>query len=602
MQQAAMPNNSADIANINRRTGALIVEELVRQGIDFFCISPGSRSTPLAMAVAGHPRVRFVVHTDERGAAFCALGWARASGRPAALICTSGTAAANYLPAIVEASMSGVPLIILTADRPPELVDTGSNQTIRQTGLYGPYVRWEFSLPCSDADIPPETILTTLDQAVCRAMHAPAGPVHVNCAFREPLMPAVPPDSPAFDFSCPPLCGWMQDRAPYTAYAAPERCPDTRTHQAILHRVTQTARGLLILGRFQRARDADAALALARALNWPVFADIASGLRLGTPDPPFVPYCDLLLSSPEIHAFCRPEIVLHIGAQLTSKRLLQHWQTYPPGMYWMVAEHPFRHDPVGRVTQRLEADVAPFCEWLAACVEPAQPEGWLDSWIQWAGAANHAIDACLAASDALSEPEIARLVSRHIAPSGALFLGNSMPVRDMDLFAVPDGPRVPVMSNRGASGIDGCLASAAGFSLGADSLVTAILGDLAVLHDLNSLALLKRARVILIIINNDGGGIFSFLPVSAYTRHFETFFATPHGLRFDSAAAMFGLPYHETRGRKEFIETYRTLQAMGASAIIEVRTARAENLLCHQALREAVTTAVAGKNPAGQGA
>mgnify|MGYP000368555056 CR=1 FL=1 len=592
-----MPDNPADIANLNRRNGALIVEELVRQGVDFFCLSPGSRSTPLALAVAEHPHVRNVVHADERGAAYCALGWARAEGRPAALICTSGTAAANYLPAVVEASMSGIPLIVLTADRPPELMDTGSNQTIRQAGLYGPYVRWEFPLPCSDAGVPPEAILTSIAQAVCRATHAPAGPVHLNCAFREPLMPAVPPDSSALDFTCPALRGWMQGRVPYTTYAAPERSPDTRTHQAILHRVTQTARGLLILGRFQRAGDADAALALAHALNWPVFADITSGLRLGTPDPPFVPYGDLLLSLPEIQAFCRPEIVLHIGGQPTSKRLAQHWETYPPGLYWMVAEHPFRHDPHGRVTQRLEADVAPFCEWLAACVEPVPSGGWLDPWAQWAGAANTAIDACLAASDALSEPEIARLVSRHIASGGALFLGNSMPVRDMDLFAVPDGPRVPVMSNRGASGIDGCIAAAAGFSLGTDTLVTAILGDLAVLHDLNSLSLLKRARVILVAINNDGGGIFSFLPVSAYTHHFETFFAAPHGLRFDSAAAMFRLPYHEVRDRAEFIETYRKFQAQGASAIIEVRSSRAENLLRHQALRAAVVSAVAGITP-----
>jgi len=543
--------------------------------------------------VAEHPRACVAVHTDERGAAYCALGWARAAGRPAALICTSGTAAANYLPAVVEASMSGVPLIVLTADRPPEQVDTGANQTIRQTGLYGPYARWESSLLGSDDGIPPEAILTTIDQAVCRAMHAPAGPVHLNCAFREPLMPASPPESSPLDLKSPALRGWISSHAPYTSYAIPERQPDTRTHQAILQRVTRTERGLLVLGRLRNMADADAAFALARALNWPVFADITSGLRLGTPIVPFIPHYDLLLSSPEVQAFCRPEIVLHIGAPPTSKRLLQHLETSPPGMYWMVAEHPFRHDPHGRVTQRLEADVAPFCEWLATCVEPVRTDGWLDAFGRWMTAADRAIDICLASSDSVSEPEIARLISRHITSNGSLFLGNSMPVRDMDLFAVSDGPRIRVMSNRGASGIDGCVASAAGFSLGTDSLVTAVLGDLAVLHDLNSLALLKRARVILVVINNDGGGIFSFLPVSAYAKHFEPFFATPHGLHFESAAAMFGLPYHEVRNRKAFLDTYRELQAKGASAIIEVCTSRAENTAIHQTLREAVVAAVA---------
>ncbi len=586
-----MPTDPADIALTNRRTGALIVEELVRQGVDFFCISPGSRSTPLTLAVAEHSRVRTAVHVDERGAAYCALGWARATGRPAALICTSGTAAANYLPAIIEASMSGIPLIVLTADRPPELVDTGANQTIHQTGLYGPYTRWECALLGSDGDIAPEAILTTIDQAVCRATHAPAGPVHLNCAFREPLMPVSPPESPALEFANPALRGWISSRAPYTAYATAERQPDTQTHQSILQRVTQTARGLLVLGRLQNAGNVDAVCALARALNWPVFADIASGLRLGAPGAPFVPYYDLLLSSHEVQAFCQPEVVLHIGAPPTSKRLLQHWDANPPGMYWMVAGHPFRQDPHHRVTQRLEADVTPFCEWLAACVEPAPTDGWTGEFQKWADAAHGAIDACLASSDALSEPEIARLVSRHIAKSSSLFLGNSMPVRDMDLFAVPDGPRVRVMSNRGASGIDGCIASASGFSLGTDTLVTAILGDLAVLHDLNSLALLKRARVVLIVVNNDGGGIFSFLPVAAYTKHFEPFFATPHGLRLESAAMMFGLPYHEASDRKTFADVYREAQAKGTSALIEVHTSRAENVSIHQALRDAVVAA-----------
>lgn len=592
-----MPTDPARIAAANRRTGALIVEELGRHGIGVFFLSPGARSAPLALAAAEHRSARTVVHTDERGAAYCALGWARATGHPAVLVCTSGTAAANYFPAIVEASMSGVPLIVLTADRPPEVVDTGANQTIRQAGLYGPYARWESTLLGSDDGVPPEAILTTIDQAVCRATHAPAGPVHINCAFREPLVPEVPPCSGMPVLNEPALRGWVSGHAPYTTYSAPERRPGTQAHQALLCRATQTERGLLVLGRLSTERDAEAALALAQALNWPVFADIGSGLRLGTAAAPFVPYYDLLLSSPEMQAFCRPEIVLHIGGPVTSKHVARHWEMYPPAMYWMVAEHPFRQDPHHRVTHRFEADVAPFCEWLAACANPVPVDGWLTRLRAGSEVVHRAIETCMARADVLSEPEIARIVSREIAPDGALFLGNSMPVRHMDLFAASDGPRVRVMSNRGASGIDGCVASAAGFSLGTGMVTTAVLGDLAALHDLNSLALLKRARIILIVINNDGGGIFSHLPMAAYTEHFDSHFAVPHGLCFSDAAKMFGLAYQMVSGRAAFVDAYRAAQTGPASSIIEVRTSRGDGVAVHRALRDAAVAAIADAVP-----
>jgi 2-succinyl-5-enolpyruvyl-6-hydroxy-3-cyclohexene-1-carboxylate synthase len=341
---------------LNRLWGGIIVEELLRCGAGVFCLSPGSRCAPLTLGVAENARARSVVHFDERGAAYHALGWAKASGRPAVLVCTSGTAAANYLPAVVEASQSRVPLLLLTADRPPELLDAGANQAIDQTSLFGKYARWQYALPCPDESVSLNAVLTTIDQAVFRAVCPPAGPVHLNCQFREPFVSA---DAWKDVQSYPKqIEAWRESGLPYTAYTKPEYRIGADTVQRILEIVCHARRGLLIIGELRTLAEREAVGCLARALNWPAFPDITSGLRLGNSGSPFVPYYDQMLLSSSVRDACKPDVVIQIGSPFVSKRLLEHLNAFPTGAYVMAADHPLRHDPIHRVTLRVQSEVA----------------------------------------------------------------------------------------------------------------------------------------------------------------------------------------------------------------------------------------------------
>ena len=277
---------------MNQLWGYLIVEELVRNGIDYFVISPGSRSTPLTVAVARHPQAQNTICLDERGAAFHAIGYARATGKPAVLICTSGSAAANYFPAAIEAATDHVPMIVLSADRPPELRQTGANQTINQVRLYGSYPVWQFDLPCPTAEIEPQMVLTTIDLAVSRSQQAPGGIVHLNCMFREPLAPT---DAP---INIPEsLVQWQKKSAPYTRYVRKLTSPAELEIQSLIETIQQTGKGVLVVGQLKSVAEINAVSRLAAQLNWAVFADIQSGLRLSCDLPNLVHYFDLLLST-----------------------------------------------------------------------------------------------------------------------------------------------------------------------------------------------------------------------------------------------------------------------------------------------------------------
>jgi 2-succinyl-5-enolpyruvyl-6-hydroxy-3-cyclohexene-1-carboxylate synthase len=574
--------------------GALIVDELRRNGVDVFCLSPGSRCTPLTLAAADEARVRAIVHFDERAAAYHALGLAKALGRPVALICTSGTAVANYLPAIVEASTGHVPLIVLTADRPPELLDAGANQAIDQARIFGGYVRWHTVLPCPDKAVPPEVMLTTIDQAVYRSQRPPAGPVHLNCMFREPLAPT--PRARDFEGYLVTVAAWRASNVPYTTYKSGTLSCDANQLKELAADFRRVQRGLVVVGRLGSAAERQAVLKLARALNWPVFPDITSGLRLGMPSAPFVPYYDQLLLSPGFRDCCTPERTLHVGGPFTSKRLLQHLEACPDLRYVVVADHPFRHDPAHRAALRIEANIISFCRGLASRLgkphDRRVEKRRLAALRRGSGKVHEAISAFLSATGALSEIAVARLVSEHLPRGSSLFLGNSMPIRDMDMYGSPGGKPAQVVANRGASGIDGNVATAAGYAVGARAPMTAIVGDLALLHDLNSLALLRNlsAPAVVVALNNNGGGVFSFLPIASVERHFERFFATPHHLRFQRAAELFGLDYCNPESQGAFAAAYREAIGKAGGTLIEVNTDRHENLRMHRELQQAIVS------------
>src|SRR5215210_6586165 len=273
-----------DTPRANRLWAYLIVEELLRCGVDFFCVAPGSRSTPLVAALAANEKARTLVHFDERGTAFAALGYARATGRPAAWITTSGTAVANGLPAVVEASTDGVPMILLTADRPPELRQTGANQTIDQPDIFGDYVRWRFDLPAPDPGIDPAMVLTTVDQAAYRASRAPQGPVHLNLMFREPFLLEGDEDALSGPSS------WERSDEPYTRYAATKPAVDGMEIHKLWETLRPVRRGLVVAGRLASRKQGEAVLRLAEVLGWPLLPDIGSQVRLGADSQGLVPH------------------------------------------------------------------------------------------------------------------------------------------------------------------------------------------------------------------------------------------------------------------------------------------------------------------------
>ncbi len=585
-------------SNINQLWADLLVDELVRCGVRMFCLSPGSRSTPLTMAVAAHPDAPHVMHFDERGSAFFALGFARATGRPAAWITTSGTAVANGLPAVVEASVSGVPLILLTADRPPELRDTGANQTIDQVKIFGNYASWQFDLPAPDVTLAPETVLTTVDQAVYRSRKMPCGPVHLNCMFREPLAP----DDDGRDYSdrIASLASWIGGSLPYTDYTPAEVVPSQGEIDRLAASLQGIDRGLIVAGRLVTKAQGDAVRLLAECLGWPVLPDVASQLRLGqqVPYETSIPYFDLVLASEPFRSTHAPVAVLHFGDRSTSKRLAAFLSEIRPAKYIVIQEAPNRFDPHHHVTAHVEADIVSFSHRLADRIlhragareyddHPPRSD-WLDSWQSASEGARQGIEEFIAESDALSEPAVARLVSESTKDHMGLFLASSMPVRDVDTYGSPDGPAPFVASNRGASGIDGTLASAAGFARGLNAPVTLLLGDLALLHDLNSLALAARSDqpITIVVVNNHGGGIFSFLPIARHTDVFETYFGTPHPYAFEHAAAMFDIPYEAPTTIPELRDALTT--HAGATVLIEVITDRDENVRLHRELEHAV--------------
>ena len=567
---------------------ALLIEEFIRQGVGLFVLAPGSRCTPLTVAVAENPRANHILHFDERGGAFAALGFARATGKPAVLITTSGTAVANGFPALIEADADGVPLIMLTADRPPELRETGANQTIRQPSIFGQYVRWQFDLPVPDPAIDPAFVLTTASQAAHRSM-TPAGPVHVNCMFREPLVPEGNGLEAAEGLSG--LSEWLSGDRHFTRYPVSSPSVSGQEIKVLATRLEHVERGLVVLGKSDDPAIVEAAKHFSSAQGWPLLPDVASGGRLGSGVNST--HFDLLLSSPRFRDTHQPAGIVHLGGKITSKRLQQFIEEATPADYVVVRSDAARYDPGHLVTDRIQSDVVRFCKAISdELVTAPGTSAWMQAWEGASNAAEKVVDGELA-SDDLSEPSVARAVSRLTPEGHGLVAASSMPIRDLDSFAVSNGPRLRVAANRGASGIDGTVATAAGFARGLDQPSTLLIGDLALLHDLNSLALLRDGPpVTVVVLNNDGGGIFSFLPIAEREGVFEPYFGTPHGIGFERAAQLFGLEYEQPDSMAEFDAAYTKATSGEVSSVIEICTDRNENVALHRTLIEAIVESV----------
>lgn len=571
--------------NINTLWGFLIIEELARSGIRYFCISPGSRSTPLTVSAALNKSIQTIICYDERAAGFHALGYTRATGKPAVLICTSGTAVANYYPAVIEAHQSALPLIILSADRPPELRATAANQTIDQVKMFGTYLNWQFDLPCPDEKIPVANLLSLIDQAIYRTSRSPAGPVQINCMFREPLEPTPGNISDAYiTYSYKR----QNNDHPFTAYHHPHKGPAEADLTGLAETLTAYEKGLLVIGRLSVLQSYQHILELIGTLNWPIIVDITSGLRASIPDHIKINYCDHLLLSESFQQDIKPDFVLHLGGPLTSKRYANFINTLALEKYVQVENNPYRQDPQNVVTERFECEINEFCRRLNTVVQSRPDQSRVKRLKQYDDQAGQMLESFLDSQSAVSEIAVAHIISRTIPSVHGLFLANSMPIRDMDMYASFQSNPVSIAANRGASGIDGNLASACGYAAGLNQPVTTVIGDLAFLHDLNSLELIRKLKVpvLIVVVNNHGGGIFSFLPIANFPQVFEPYFATPHDLSFKPAAEMFKIDYYKPASNEQFRLIYQECLKSGKSAIIEIITSREINLEVHQKLQK----------------
>jgi 2-succinyl-5-enolpyruvyl-6-hydroxy-3-cyclohexene-1-carboxylate synthase len=565
-----------------------LVDALVRAGVQHFCVCPGSRSTPLALLIARHPGARLWMHLDERSAAYFSLGLAKSSRAPVGLVCTSGTAAANFFPAIVEASYARVPLVVLTADRPHELRDAGAAQTIDQVGLYGSAVRWFADLP--EPDDRPEVVRyarAMAARAVATAQANPGGPVHLNCPFREPLLPA------PVEASGDPA---PADR-PLVVESGARLLPPA-TVAALAAELAARPRGLIVCGPQDDPSLPPALADLAARLGYPILADPLSGLRHGLHDHRLVlDGYDALLRERHLVERLVPEVVLRFGAIPTSKPLVTYLERHADSPQILVDGGAGWRDPTHHSAQVLHADEALLCSALSAALGPAAGDRgeapWPTTWRRANDRARAVIQARLAALPELFEGKVFAALAERLPAGALLYVGNSMPVRDLDGFFPATGRPIRVLGNRGVNGIDGVVSSALGAAATSPGPAVLVIGDLSFYHDSNGLLAAARHHLNLTIVlfNNDGGGIFSFLP-QVGEPEFEPLFGTPHGLDFRPLAETYGARFTRVTCWEQFHHTLAlALEARGL-AVIEVPTDRARNARLHQEIWAEVSVAL----------
>ena len=518
--------------------------ELAACGVTDVVVSPGSRSTPLAVAARNQEGLRVTVQLDERVAGFCALGMAKASGRPTALVCTSGTAAANFLPAVVEAHHSGVPLVVCTADRPPELRDAGAGQTIDQIKLYGDHVRWYAETPCDFDDS--DYFARLAVRAATMAGAGPSlGPVHLNWPFRKPLEPQGP--IPRFDAS------------------VGQPIPPVRTLvEADVDAMRRLAgrRGLIVSGALD-VDDAGAAtvVAFAEAAGWPVVADAGSQLRGRGP---------LVLDGVEWvlgRSDLSPDVLVRIGGPPSNRAIIDFLASCGATDQLLVDPRRRWDDPSFGWTAALASDPVPLLGAAAGQMASAD-DAWAVSWIEAAANAWDRVEAALDV-DNLLEPLLAATLLRALSPDVVLYASSSMPVRDVTSFWPSDALPRRVLVNRGANGIDGVVSSALGAALATGQPGAALVGDVALLHDIGGLLAASRsdADLTVVVPNNDGSGIFSLLPVAKHGSdvYFEELFHTPHGTKLDELAKGMGVNFYRVDQADELVEA--VTEATGVTVI-----------------------------------
>ena len=563
-----------------------LIDELHAAGIAAAVVCPGSRSTPLALAVAQQDGLPHSVHIDERNAAFHALGFAKATRRPVVLVCTSGTAGANFLPAVAEASHARVPLVVLTADRPPELRAWGAAQTMEQRTLYAGFTRWSEEAPCPSEAVGPGYARALARRAVCQATGPAPGPVHLNLPFREPLVPASIGDA-------------VQVPRTATTSIGPVLQEARDTSGRLGAELRAIARGVLVFG----PEDGDPSLAesvqrLGVTLGWPVIADPASGFRSGTAlDGSLLHGADLFLRDADTAGALRPDLVVRFGGLPTSKAVNQWLARHSAADVWLVDPAAGFRDPQHRATRMLRASSRQFCEIVAADAGAPGADGraWLGLWRQADRVARAAVEHVLASDTRFLTPQLAQRLWSSLPDGAVLYAANSMAIREIDAFAGPRGGGLRVLANRGVNGIDGQVSAALGAAAGLRRPTVLWCGDLTLLHDLSGLLAgrLHGADLTIVVSNDDGGGIFEYLPVAQVVPRsmFESMFAVPHGLDLSALAGGLGWDAVRASSSGSFAQALsHSLQ--GGRHVIEVPVDRAANTAFHGTLSEAVRAAL----------
>lgn len=567
------------------RYTANFVDELAGSGLTDVVISPGSRSTPLATTITEHPNLRQWVVIDERSAAFFALGMAKKKQKAVAIVCTSGTAAANYFPAVVEAYYSRVPLVVLTADRPHELRDVGAPQSIGQNKLYGDYPKWFHEMALPEAD---DSMLAYARNKASRAVQTAGegnqGPVHLNFPFREPLMP---------DFSLENMWGKRHDEPFYTAVDGKRRLDRDQLNK-LSTRLQSYQKGLIVCGPQTDKKFAAAVTELAAKWQAPILADPLSQVRAGLHDKDLIiEGYDAILRSEAIRNQLKPDFILRFGAMPVSKAYLFYVKENSDIPQFVVENSAGYREPAGNQTEWIYAEATQLCRDLASQSGAGNPDNrWLETWQTM----NRMARKHLMARDdtgALTEGEAVQSLLEVLPDESSIYVGNSMAVRDLDTFFMTTPKSVEVLANRGANGIDGMVSSGLGASAGGNP-VTLVLGDLSFFHDMNGLLAAKHygLNITILVVNNNGGGIFSFLPQAKQTEHFEALFGTPLDIDFQQAVNMYSGTYQQPVSESELKRALAESYQYDGLSVIEVKTDRTANMEWHRSKWQAIEKAI----------
>ena len=563
-----MDNREVLTDYVRRMTGALMTA-----GVKAVVISPGSRSTPLAYAFASTDKLAVYMQVDERSAGYFALGLAKASGEPVVLLCTSGTAASNYHPAVTEAYYARVPLIVITADRPHELREVGAPQAIDQIRMYGKHVKYsvDMPLPEKNADIE-EFVDRHISRALAVAKTVPQGPIHLNVPFREPLL---------IDFE------QLAPQSTFSKHIVGTSMLDASTAQQIKDILVASDTGLIIAGEMPVGVDKEAFWSFAHALQWPVVCDPLSNLRTEVPEQCAalcIDHYDALLKSATFCEKVIPDTVIRFGAQPVSKPLSLYLKKARPATVIAVDESPEFRDSLGVVTHHVQAP--------ATAIFPIIVEKSMSAFTEMWGAANDRASAVMDTYKGVPGDEgiFAKTLFDYLPSGSDLVSGSSMPIRDVDTFFRKTAKDVTLFANRGTNGIDGVVSTAFGVQAARKRPTWLYIGDLSFLHDVNGLIVTRfhEFDVTIVIMNNDGGGIFSYLPQSKVTNHYEELFGTPTGLTFEHIATMYDAQYAAVHTPEAFT-TELARPKDKPVRIIEVFTDRQVSVEAHRGLWAQIT-------------